>query len=166
MMHDEPDGRVSRGSYLIPGAALILGLLVGLGVGVMVAGADGAETEIRLPAAVREFHADWYAAWNEGNGDAVMSMMAPGGRHYCPGTGADGAGGQELAEFVATGLVLSDIEVLGAIAVDTPGDASGLSQDHVVVTELTVDGHPGYVAVLHLRGSDDQLRVVSHRAFP
>lgn len=29
----------------------------------------------------------------------------------------------------------------------------------------TIDGHPNYVAVLHMRGPDDDQEVLSHRAF-
>lgn len=166
MMHEEPADRKSKRSYWVVGGALVLGLLVGLGIGMVVAGEAEAESEVTIPAAVEELHAAWYAAWNEADGETVQAMMAPGGRHYCPGTGIDGAGGDELAEFVDKGFTVADVETVGTISVNTPGDPSGASKDHFVVTQLTLDGHPDYLSVLHLRGQEDSLHVLAHRAFP
>jgi len=146
------------------GAALVLALLVGLGTGTVLAGEGNAEGTV--PAAVVEIADEWYSAWNRADGEAALSMMAPGGRHYCPGSGADGVSGPELAEFVAKGHTIADIEIVDVATMNSPGDASGESKDHIVATELSVDGHSGYVSVLHLRGPEDSLQVVAHRSFP
>ncbi len=190
MMHEEHARRTGNRSYWTLGGATILSLLVGLGIGMAVAGEAEAETEITLPAAVQEAHDDgmavageaeaetentlpadvqevhnkWYAAWNEADGETAKSMMAPFGRHYCPGSGRDGVSGEDLAAFVNKGFSVSDLEIIGSISMPTPGE--GQSQDHVVVTQHTLDGHEGYVSILHLRGQADSLKILSHRAFP
>ena len=76
MMHEQTATRPSKRSYLALGGAIISGLFVGLGIGMTVAGESDAEPEVTLPAAVQEFHADWFQAWDEADGDAVLAMMA------------------------------------------------------------------------------------------
>ena len=44
---------------------------------------------------------DWTTAWNAGDGDAVVALMTPGGRHVCSLQPAPGVAGEELAGFVA-----------------------------------------------------------------
>ncbi len=158
-----PDSGKKR-RYFAVGAALVLTLLVGLGTGTVLAGEGDAEGTV--PAAVAEIADEWYSAWNRADGEAAVSMMAPGGRHYCPGSGADGVSGRELAEFVGKGWTIADIEIVDVATMNSPSDASGESRDHIVATELSVDGHSGYVSVLHLRGPEDSLQVLAHRAFP
>ena len=164
MMQGQPDGRSSRRSYWMIGGATILSLLLGLGIGMAVADEAEPDNENGLPTAVQKIHEDWFAAWDDANGDAVLAMMAPGGRHYCPGSGTDGVSGPDLAAFVDKGFSVSDVEIIGTISMSTPGDSSDASHDHVVVTQHTLNGHEGYVSILHLRGQDDSLRVLSHRA--
>ncbi len=163
-MNKQTVDRTKSRSYLMIGGAAVFGLLVGLGIGVLAAGE--AEADAAAPPALREIQDQWLEAWNEADGESIVAMMAPGARHYCPGTGADGAAGNELVEFVETGLTIADIEPLGSLSMDTPGDSSGTSQDHLVVAQHSVDGHAGYLSVLHLRGPEDSLQVLSHRAFP
>ena len=91
-------------------------------------------------------------------------MMASGGRHYCPGSGIDGVSGDDLVAFVEKGFTVADVETIGTMSVSTPGD--GGSEDHFVVTEHSLNGHAGYLSVLHVRGPEDSLQVLSHRAFP
>lgn len=164
MTQDEPSSHTSRRSYLILGGAIILSVLVGLGIGMAFAGEAEAEPEIDIPIAVQEIHNDWFDAWSDADGKAVLSMMAPGGRHYCLGSGIDGVSGEELAAFVDKGFSVSDLEIIGSISMPTPGE--GQSQDHVVVSQHTLDGHEGYISTLHLRGQEDSLKILSHRAFP
>ena len=166
MTHEQPSGRSGIGSYLVLGGTIILSLLVGLGIGMAAAGEADADTEITLPAAVQEVHDEWYTAWNEADGETAKSMMALGGRHYCPASGVDGVTGNDLAALVAKGFSVADIDTVGAISMGTPGDSSGVSQDHVIVTQHTLNGHEGYVSILHLRGQEDSLKILSHRAFP
>ena len=163
-MSDELVDHIGRRNYVILGGAAIISVLIGFAIGVLIT--DDADAEATLPPAVQATHDDYFAAWNEADGKAVVAMMAPAGRHYCPGTGDDGASGEELADFVDKGLVISDIEVASVVTLDTPGLSPDASQDHIVVTTLAVDGHHGYVDVLHLRGTDGNLEVLSHRAFP
>ncbi len=157
------DHRSNKRNYWIAAGAIVFALLLGMGAGIAVAG--DSETEADVPNAVEQLHSDWYSAWNDADGTAVVSMMAPAGRHYCLATGNDGASGQELADYVDGGLAITDVEMAGVFTLNTPGTGDGSSQDHIVVTTLTVDGHPNYVSVLHLRGPDDDLEVLSHRAF-
>ena len=165
-MHEQPSERSNRRSYGMLGGAIVLGLVAGMGIGMAVAGEPEAGTEIALPAAVQEVHDAWYKAWNDADGKAVVSMMAPAGRHYCPGSGIDGVSGEDLADFVDKGFSVADVEIVGMVSMGTPAEGLGTSQDHVVVTQLTLEGHEGYISTLHLRGQEDSLRVLSHRAFP
>ena len=111
-------------------------------------------------------HEAWFAAWNAGDGDAVRSMMLPGGRHYCPGSGLDGLTGEELARFVERGWHVADIDLISATRTPPRNGVPEAPVEYMVITEITVDGHAGYRSVLHLSGDDDSLLVVDHRAFP
>ena len=108
----------------------------------------------------------WLEAWNAGDGDAVLSMMAPGGRHYCPGSGTQGISGSDLSAFVEHGYVMTDAEVVSVVCTDVTGDPGVVANDCLVVTEGTLNEHPGYTTVLHLRGREGSLRVVDHHAYP
>ena len=59
------------------GAALVLALLVGLGTGAVLAGQGDAGGTV--PAAVAEIADEWFSAWTRADGEATVSMMAPGG---------------------------------------------------------------------------------------
>ncbi len=109
---------------------------------------------------------EWFAAWNADDGDAVRSMMAFGGRHYCPATGTNGASGGDLVAFVGKGWRMTDAEIVSATGTRTPGDPAEVSDDYVVVTEFVLNGRPGYLSVLHLRGPEGSLRVLDHHAYP
>ena len=157
-------GSGGRRRLFAVGAAIVIAALLGFGVGRMVA--DGGDARSDISAELRAVHEEWFAAWNAADGEAVRAMMAPSGRHYCPGSGTSGVSGDDLTHFVDKGFTAADIEIVGAMSVSTPGTACGTSDDHFIVTELTLDGHPGYLSVLQLRGPEDSLRVLSHRAFP
>ena len=60
------------------------------------------QTLTSLPRCARS-RKEWFAAWNAEDGDAVLSMMASGGRHYCPATGTQGVSGGDLVAFVGEG---------------------------------------------------------------
>ena len=115
---------------------------------------------------LRTIQQAWSEAWSGGEGEVVLGMMAPGGRHYCPGSGTQGLSGNELSAFVEHGYALTDAEVVSAVCTDVPGDPAIVKRDCLVTTEGTVNGHPGYTTVLHLRGQEGSLRVVDHHAYP
>ncbi len=108
----------------------------------------------------------WLEAWNAGDGEAVLTMMAPGGRHYCPGSGTQGVSGSDLSAFVEHGYVMTDAEVVSAVCTQVPGDPAFVTNDCLVATEGTLNEHPGYTTVLHLRGREGSLRVIDHHAYP
>lgn len=127
---------------------------------------DTVQAQADVTAEVRAVQEQWFAAWNTTDGDAVVSMMAPGGRHYCPATGTNGVDGADLAAFVEQGWQMTDAEIISATTTRIPGDPTFASADYVVVTEFALNGHPGYHSVLHLRGPEGSLRVLDHRAYP
>jgi hypothetical protein len=127
---------------------------------------DAVRAEADVTAEVRVVQEQWFAAWNATDGDTVVSMMAPGGRHHCPATGAEGVNGADLAAFVEEGWQMTDAEIVSATRTRTPGDSALLSADYVVVTEFALNGHPGYRSVLHLRGPEGSLRILDHHAYP
>ena len=108
----------------------------------------------------------WLEAWNAADGETVLTMMAPGGRHYCPGSGTQGISGSDLSAFVEHGYVMTEAEVMSAVCTQMPGDQAVVTNDCLVVTEGTLNEHPGYTTVLHLRGREGSLRVVDHHAYP
>lgn len=128
--------------------------------------ADVEERAADLTAEVRSVQEEWFAAWNAADGDAVVSMMAPDGRHHCPATGTEGVNGTELVAFVEEGWQMTDADIVSATTSRTPGDPTFLSADYVVVTDFALNGHPGYLSVLHLRGPQGSLRVLDHHAYP
>ena len=87
-------------------------------------------------------------------------------RHYCPGTGSGGASGDELSAFASSGLSLTDLRTTGSTSIETPGASGGSSHDHIVLTEMSVNGHTGYLSVIHLRETEDGIEILAHRSFP
>ena len=61
---------------------------------------------------------------------------------------------------------MTDAEVVSATRTQTPGDPAVVKRDYVVVTGFTLDGRPGYLSVLHLRGREGSLRVLDRNAYP
>lgn len=127
-------------------------------------GAGSADPDV--VAEVRAVQEEWFAAWNAEDGDAVLSMMASGGRHYCPATGTQGVSGGDLAAFVEEGWEMTGADIVSATRTHTSGDPAAVKDDYVVVTEFTLNGHPGYLSILHLRGPEGSLRVLDHHAYP
>ena len=82
MMREEPRGRTNRRTYLLLGGAVILGLLLGLGLGALVADEAGAPSTV--DAAIQQTVDSWYEAWNQADGQTVVAMMAPGAPALLP----------------------------------------------------------------------------------
>ncbi len=140
----------------------VLAAILGIGLGWMVGPAD----RDGVPADVREFERAWLEAWNAADGDAVLALSLPGGRHYCPATGAAGVSGDELVAFVEEGWRMTDPEVVSVARSTQPDGQPYSDEEYVVVIEFTLNGRPGYLSVLHLRGTDGALRFNEHHTYP
>jgi hypothetical protein len=127
---------------------------------------DATDVEAGVAADMVQMQEAWLEAWSAGDGDAVLAMMAPGGRHYCPASGPQGVSGSGLRAFVEHEYVMTDSKIVSAVCTQLPGDPAAVRNDCLVVTEGTLNGHPGYTTVLHLRGLEGSLRVVDHHAYP
>ena len=128
--------------------------------------AETEESSAAITAEIRPVQEEWFAAWNASDGDATLSLMASGGRHYCPATGTQGVSGGDLAAFVEEGWEMTAADIVSATRTQNPGDSAATGDDYVVVTEFTLNGHPGYLSILHLRGLEGSLRVLDHHAYP
>ena len=167
--HDVPDEertprRRSRRSIVVV-VAVALAALTGFAVGWLGAGSDEAGDD-DIVADVRAVQEDWFAAWNADDGDAVLAMMVPGGRHYCPATGSAGVSGRELVALVEEGWEMTDARIVSATRARSADDQTVGADHYVVITEFTLDGRPNYQSVLHLRGPDGALRVQDHHVAP
>lgn len=150
-----------RGRQLVV-MVVVLAVIVGFGLGWLI-GMDRADV---ASDDVRELHAEWVAAWNAEDGDALVSLMLPGGRHYCPATGDAGVSGDELAAFVERGWQMTDVEIVSVARSPASAIMGHEGHDYVVVTEFTLNGRPGYLSVLHLVGREGLLRVHEHVTYP
>lgn len=143
-------------------AAAILAAILGFGLGWMVGPAD----RDHVPADIREFERAWLEAWNAADGEAVLALALPGGRHFCPATGAAGVSGDELVAFVEEGWRMTDPEIMSVARSTQPDGQPDSGDEYVVVIELTLNGRPGYLSVLHLRGTNGALRFSEHHTYP
>lgn len=156
---------VTRRSLLVTVIALVA--FVGFGAGWLLNSDDETEQEQTVvDPEVRQLHEDWFADWNAADGEAVEARMTLDGRHYCPLSGADGVGGEELVAFVERGWQMTDAEIVSVTRTATLAGPNAGSDDYVVVTEFTLDEHAGYTSVLHLRTVGGELRIHEHHAYP
>ena len=74
--------------------------------------------------------------------------------------------GDGLAAFVERGWQLTDAQIASVTRTPSVVGRTAGSDDYVVVTEFTLDGHDGYTSVLHGRTVDGDLRIHEHHAYP
>jgi hypothetical protein len=104
---------------------------------------------------------DYLQAWSNGDGEALLAVMAPGGRHVSDGTPAGGLGGEELAAFVES------IDANFDFAMEPLGDPVILGGPgrYLVVQpaegSLTGTGFNLY----HILKTDDRLLISHHEWF-
>ncbi len=101
---------------------------------------------------------DYLQAWSEGDGEALLAVMTPMGRHVSDGTASEGLYGEELATFVESIDAVYDFEMepLG-----DPVILGGPSFYQVVQPargSLTGTGFNFY----HIMNTSDGLRILYH----
>ena len=159
---EEPARKRGWRRWASAAALIVLAVVAAFVLGRQTSGDDG-ET---VSPEVRELHAEWVAAWNAEDGEAVVSLMLPRGRHYCPATGDAGVSGDQLASFVERGWQMTDVEIVSVTTSPASALVGHAGHDYVVVSELTLNDRPGYVSVLHLAGPEGVLGVHQHITYP
>lgn len=137
-----------RSSIVLVVAFVLVGLL-GFGLGWLAFRDTGSD----VPDEIDQLLEDFNAAWNEGDGDAALAVMAPGGRHYYRAL-RSGVSGDELVSMIARLGVnnqFRDFELESVIG-DDP---------YVVVQRGTVYGTDGF-SVFHITEVDGELRIAMH----
>jgi hypothetical protein len=133
-----PAGSVhtSRSRLLVILVGVVM-LVLGLLGGWMLAG-DGDDSatwgggiDDAVLAEIDELLADYWAAWDAGDGEALVAVMATDGYFASSGTPADGYSGDALARYVASWGYLGRAQVGPTTVIETPAGYEVLAAERV-----------------------------------
>jgi hypothetical protein len=141
-------GRRRSSKFVLVVAFVLVGLL-GFGLGWLAFRDTGTD----VPDDIEQLVEDWGAAWNAGDGDAVVALMTPGGRHYFAGR-AEGMMGDELVAMIdgfgATDAF--DVNEYEAFVGDDP---------YILIMSGTVSSTEGY-SVYEITEFDGEMKIRVH----
>ena len=159
------EGRRKRYRWVWVVAAVILAAAAGVGAGWLAHDDGGSSTDGDVPADVESLVGEWTRAWDNGNGEAAVSLMEPGALHFCP-TWPSGVSGDELVRFVDRGASISDSVILSVTSPQLSDELNSTADSYVVVTQYTLGANPGWMSVLLIGEDDGELQIQEHRLYP
>ena len=102
---------------------------------------------------------DYLQAWVDGDGEALLAVMTPGGRHVSPATSGTGYSGEALAAFVES------IDATYDFTMQTLGDPVIVESTNYYLVSQPADGSLTGIgfSLFHVVERDGELLISYHR---